>query len=42
MDVLLDLIRRQNIDIYEIPMGLITGEFLEYCRRDRVSNPKVS
>lgn len=35
MDLLLDLIRRQNIDIYDIPMGLITAQFLEYCRRDR-------
>jgi len=35
MDVLLDLIRRQNIDIYDIPMGLITEQFLAYCRRDR-------
>ncbi len=31
MDLLLDLIRRQNIDIYDIPMGIITAQFLEYC-----------
>jgi segregation and condensation protein A len=31
MDLLLDLIRKQNIDIYDIPMGRITGQFLEYC-----------
>ena len=31
MDLLLDLIRRQNIDIYDIPMGVITAQFLEYC-----------
>jgi segregation and condensation protein A len=31
MDLLLDLIRRQNIDIYDIPMGTITAQFLEYC-----------
>jgi len=31
MDLLLDLIRKQNIDIYDIPMGTITAQFLEYC-----------
>jgi segregation and condensation protein A len=31
MDLLLDLIRKQNIDIYDIPMGIITAQFLEYC-----------
>jgi segregation and condensation protein A len=31
MDLLLDLIRKQNIDIYDIPMGKITAQFLEYC-----------
>jgi segregation and condensation protein A len=31
MDLLLDLIRRQNLDIYDIPMGQITEQFLEYC-----------
>jgi segregation and condensation protein A len=31
MDLLLDLIRKQNIDIYDIPMGRITAQFLEYC-----------
>ncbi|SNT29626.1 condensin subunit ScpA [Granulicella rosea] len=30
MDLLLDLIRKQNIDIYDIPIGRITGQFLEY------------
>ncbi|HZL28339.1 MAG TPA: segregation/condensation protein A [Acidobacteriaceae bacterium] len=30
MDLLLDLIRRQNIDIYDIPMAQITAQFLEY------------
>lgn len=32
MDLLLDLIRKQNIDIYDIPMGTITAQFLEYCQ----------
>jgi segregation and condensation protein A len=35
MDLLLDLIRRQNIDIYDIPMGTITAQFLEYCHHLR-------
>jgi segregation and condensation protein A len=30
MDLLLDLIRKQNIDIYDIPMARITAQFLEY------------
>ncbi len=31
LDLLLDLIRKQNLDIYDIPMGRITAQFLEYC-----------
>lgn len=30
MDLLLDLIRKQNIDIYDIPMARITAQFLQY------------
>ena len=30
LDLLLDLIRRQNIDIYDIPIAKITSQFLEY------------
>ena len=30
LDLLLDLIRKQNIDIYDIPIGKITAQFLEY------------
>ncbi len=30
MDLLLDLIRKQNIDIYDIPISRITSQFLEY------------
>ena len=29
-DLLLDLIRKQNIDIYDIPIARITSQFLEY------------
>lgn len=30
LDLLLDLIRKQNIDIYDIPIARITQQFLEY------------
>jgi segregation and condensation protein A len=30
LDLLLDLIRKQNIDIYDIPIARITAQFLEY------------
>ena len=33
MDLLLDLIRRQNIDVYDIPIGRITAQFLEHCHQ---------
>ena len=33
LDLLLDLIRRQNIDIYDIPMARITAQFLEYTQQ---------
>ena len=33
LDLLLDLIRRQNIDIYDIPIARITAQFLEYTHR---------
>ena len=32
-DLLLDLIRKQNIDIYDIPMARITAQFLEYTHQ---------
>ncbi len=32
-DLLLDLIRKQDIDIYNIPMAKITAQFLEYCEQ---------
>jgi len=31
MDLLLDLIRKQDIDIYDIPIAKITSQFLTYC-----------
>src|SRR3982751_1380208 len=30
LDLLLDLIRKQDIDIYDIPIGKITAQFLFY------------
>ena len=30
LDLLLDLIRRQDIDIYDIPIATITGQYLQY------------
>ena len=33
LDLLLDLIRKQNIDIYDIPIALLTAQFLEYCHQ---------
>jgi segregation and condensation protein A len=35
LDLLLDLIRKQNIDVYDIPIALITAQFLEYCQQLR-------
>jgi segregation and condensation protein A len=32
LDLLLDLIRKQNIDIYDIPIAKITSQFLEYTQ----------
>jgi segregation and condensation protein A len=32
LDLLLDLIRKQNIDIYDIPMAPLTAQFLTYTR----------
>jgi segregation and condensation protein A len=33
LDLLLDLIRKQNIDIYDIPIALLTAQFLDYCHQ---------
>jgi len=35
LDLLLDLIRKQNIDIYDIPIAQITAQFLDYCHQLR-------
>src|SRR5437879_13017672 len=31
LDLLLDLIRKQDIDVYDIPIGKITAQFLAYA-----------
>src|SRR5437868_14793193 len=33
LDLLLDLIRKQDIDIYDIPIAKITAQFLQYVQR---------
>jgi segregation and condensation protein A len=33
LDLLLDLIRKQEINIYDIPIAKITGQYLEYMQR---------
>ena len=38
MDLLLDLIRKQDIDIYDIPIAKITQQFLTYVERLRASD----
>ncbi len=35
LDLLLDLIRKQNIDVYDIPIAKITAQFLEYTHHLR-------
>jgi segregation and condensation protein A len=38
MDLLLDLIRKQDIDIYDIPIAKITEQFLAYVEKLRASD----
>jgi segregation and condensation protein A len=42
LDLLLDLIRRQDIDIYDIPIAQITAQFLAYVDRLRASDMDVA
>jgi hypothetical protein len=37
-DLLLDLVRRQNIDIYDIPIAKITAQFLAYVEHLKASD----
>ncbi len=38
LDLLLDLIRKQNVDIHDIPIARITAQFLEYTHRVKQSD----
>ena len=42
LDLLLDLIRKQDIDIYDIPIAQITAQFLAYVDRLRASDMDVA
>jgi segregation and condensation protein A len=42
LDLLLDLIRKQDIDIYDIPIAQITSQFLAYVDRLRASDMDVA
>ena len=42
LDLLLDLIRKQEINIYDIPIARITKQYLEYMQRATESNVDLS
>jgi segregation and condensation protein A len=42
LDLLLDLIRKQDIDIYDIPIAKITAQFLAYVNQLRASDVDVA
>ncbi len=42
LDLLLDLIRKQDIDIYDIPIAKITAQFLAYVDQLRASDMDVA
>ena len=42
LDLLLDLIRRQDIDIYDIPIAKITAQFLAYVNQLKASDVDVA
>jgi segregation and condensation protein A len=42
LDLLLDLIRKQDIDIYDIPIARITAQFLAYVAQLKVSDVDVA
>jgi len=42
MDLLLDLIRKQDIDIYDIPIAIITAQFLAYVNQLKASDVDVA
>jgi segregation and condensation protein A len=42
LDLLLDLIRKQNVDIYDIPIAKITAQYLAYVERIRALDVDVA
>jgi len=42
LDLLLDLIRKQDIDIYDIPIAIITAQFLAYVNQLKASDVDVA
>jgi len=42
MDLLLDLIRKQDINIYDIPIAIITSQFLAYVNQLKASDVDVA
>src|SRR5215470_1067758 len=42
LDLLLDLIRKQDIDIYDIPIAKITAEFLSYVDKLKATDVDVA
>jgi segregation and condensation protein A len=42
LDLLLDLIRKQEINIYDIPIARITEQYLEYMQRAAEMNIELS
>src|SRR5216683_1193790 len=42
LDLLLDLIRKQDIDIYDIPIARITAQFLAYVEKIRELDVNVA
>jgi segregation and condensation protein A len=42
LDLLLDLIRKQDIDIYDIPIAIITSQFLAYVNQLRANDVDVA
>src|SRR5574340_856937 len=42
LDLLLDLIRKQDIDIYDIPIARITAQYLSYVERMRQLDVNVA
>ena len=42
LDLLLDLIRKQDIDIYDIPIAKITAQFLAYVKQLKASDMDVA